>query len=129
LGTLPFALLPFSHLAGWAICLALFVRGAGMGAINIPSIAAAYASIPKETIPVATTAVNIVQRLGGPVATTALATFLHERIAMIPHISSVAQSVWNARAFAATFWVLCAFHAATVVAALRLPMWIHRVDL
>jgi MFS family permease len=128
LGTLPFVLFPCSDLAGWVIGLALFVRVAGMGAIGIPSIAAAYSSIAKETIPAATTAVNIVQRLGGPVATTTLATFLHERTAMIPHNSSVVQSIGNARAFAATFWVLCAFHAATVVAALRLPMWIHRID-
>ena len=128
LGTLPFVLFPYSVMAGWVICLALFVRGAGMGAIGIPSIAAAYSSIAKETIPAATTAVNIVQRLGGPVATTTLATFLHERTAMIPHNSSVVQSVGDTRAFAATFWVLCAFHAATVVAALRLPMWIHRIE-
>jgi EmrB/QacA subfamily drug resistance transporter len=128
LGTLSFVLFPSSDLAGWVIGLALFVRVAGMGAIGIPSIAAAYSSIAKETIPAATTAVNIVQRLGGRVATTTLATFLHERTAMIPHNSSVVQSIGNARAFAATFWVLCAFHAATVVAALRLPMWIHRID-
>jgi hypothetical protein len=65
LGTLPFALLRFSNLAEWAI--------------SIPPIAAANSSVPKETIPVATTAVNIVQWLGGPVAKMALATFLHER--------------------------------------------------
>ena len=128
LGTLPFALLPYSQLPVWAISLALFVRGAGMGSISIPSIAAAYASVPKEAIPVATTALNIVQRLGGPVATTVLATFLHARSAMIPHGSAVAQNVWNARAFAATFWLLCAIHAATLLAALRLPLWVHRAD-
>ncbi|WP_213807230.1 MDR family MFS transporter [Granulicella sp. dw_53] len=114
LGTLPFAFFGVRTIPLPVICVALFVRGLGMGAINIPSIAAAYASIPKQMIPVATTAINILQRLGGPVATMLLAIFLHSRMrggaAETPH------------AFAATFTVLCAIHALGVLAALRLPV-------
>src|ERR1700744_6632133 len=76
-GTLPFALFGVSGLSISAICFFLFVRGLGMGSINIPSIAAAYTSIPKPMIPFATTALNILQRLGGPIATTLLAISLH----------------------------------------------------
>jgi EmrB/QacA subfamily drug resistance transporter len=123
LGTLPFALLPLSVLPMWAVGTALFFRGLGMGAISIPSIAAAYSSIAKEEIPVATTAINIVQRLGGPVATTALAIFLHVRtVSLAPALGS---ATGTARAFTATFWFLCAFHMAVVFAALRLPLQVE----
>jgi MFS family permease len=96
-----------------------FVRGVGLGAISIPSIAAAYSSISKEAIPVATTAINIVQRLGGPVATTVLATYLHDRMTLESHHDALAQSASLARAFAATFWLLCLINVAVVVAALE----------
>lgn len=121
IGTLPFAFLPHSALAPWAICMAFFVRGVGMGSISIPSIAAAYSSIPAEAIPVATTAINIVQRLGGPAATTALAVFLHARTSSLSHASGLSPIGGNASAFTATLWLLCAFHAFTVLSALRLP--------
>jgi EmrB/QacA subfamily drug resistance transporter len=122
LGTLPFAFLPFTALSTWVICVALFIRGLGMGSIGIPSIAAAYSSIEREAIPVATTAINIVQRLGGPVATTALAIFLHAMTHSPLHDSGLSPAHDNAYAFTATLWLLCALHAATLFAALRLPL-------
>jgi MFS family permease len=121
-GTLPFALLPSAALSTWAICAALFVRGVGMGSISIPSIAAAYSSITKEAIPVATTAIYIVQRLGGPAATTALAIFLHARTSPTSHAFGLPPAHDSARAFTATMWLLCAFHGAAVLFALRLPL-------
>jgi EmrB/QacA subfamily drug resistance transporter len=127
-GTLPFAWFGSTHMPGWEICAALFVRGVGLGAISIPSIAAAYSSISKEAIPVATTAINIFQRLGGPVATTVLAIYLHARITLESHHDALAQSASLARAFAATFWLLCLIHVAVVVAASRLPLWAHQHD-
>ncbi len=75
-GTLPF--LWMVH-AGFSLPLTIacmFVRGAGQGGIGIPSISAAYSSVPKPRLSVATTALNVVQRLGGPVATTSLAIVL-----------------------------------------------------
>jgi Na+/melibiose symporter-like transporter len=112
-GTLPFAL-SGTAMSTTAIAVTLFVRGAGLASINIPSIAAAYSGIDKPLIPVATTALNIAQRLGGPAMTTLVAVFLHARM--------VAASGAVANAYAATFWLLCAVHAATVLAALRLPV-------
>lgn len=109
LGTLPLALFGGTTLPLAAVCVALFVRGAGQGGIGIPSISSAYASIPRPLIPVATTALNIVQRLGGPIATTILAIFLHARIANVAH------------AFAATFWLLVVVHGMTFLATRRLP--------
>jgi hypothetical protein len=46
----------------------------GQDATGIPSIAAAYAAVPREKLSLATMAVNIVQRLGGPTITTVIAT-------------------------------------------------------
>ena len=50
---------------------ALFIRGAGLSAIGIPSISAAYASVERADLPMATTALNIVcSTPGGPTLTT-----------------------------------------------------------
>ena len=109
LGTVPFALAgPETSL--FLLCGALFVRGFGVGSITIPSAAAAYASVPRESLSSATTAINICQRFGGPVGTTALALFLQHALAG-----------GAAPAYAATFWLLAALAAAGIVAASRLP--------
>lgn len=64
IGTLPFALagaeLPVEVLAA-----ALLVRGFGVGSITLPSAAAAYSSVTRESLGHATTAINICQRFGG----------------------------------------------------------------
>ncbi len=114
LGTLPFALLHSAGLSAPVVCAALFARGAGLGCITIPSISAAYASIPKEHMPVATTAINIVQRLGGPVATTFLALFLQ--------YSTSVHSLDRQAAFGGTFLVFCVIHALAIPSALCLPL-------
>jgi hypothetical protein len=72
-GTLPFLWMTQRGLTTAGVEIGLFLRSAGQGAIGIPTISAAYASVPKEKLSFATTAVNIVQRIGGPVATIAIA--------------------------------------------------------
>ncbi len=109
-GTLPFALLDNNLFPLIAVVSALVVRGVGMSAINIPSMTSAYTSVPADALPVATTALNIVQRLGGPIGTAALAVFLHSRL-----------SNHAAAAFSQTFWLLCAIHALSLGSALLLP--------
>jgi EmrB/QacA subfamily drug resistance transporter len=116
LGTLPFALGPWRALAPWILSAALFVRGAGLGAISLPSLAAAYAGIAPERIPSATTVINIVQRLGGPLATMALALVLN---AGTPHLAGARP---DPASFALAFWLLCGLHGATMLSALRLPL-------
>jgi len=113
LGTLPFALFGAHGLSIAMVCVFLFVRGVGMSSIGIPSVTAAYSGLPKSTIPIATTSINIAQRFGGPVVTMLLAIFLQYR--MKAHVGD------TPRAFVATFWVLCAVHIGGIVAALRLP--------
>jgi MFS family permease len=113
IGTLPFVLVGVVEISDFVICLFLWVRGLGLGAINIPSMSSAYANIARDQLPVATTALNIVQRLGGPIATTCLALWLHT--SMTGRASSAPA------AFASTFAVFCVLHALGVVAAYTIP--------
>jgi EmrB/QacA subfamily drug resistance transporter len=115
------ATLPFIWLASHGVVLtvlacALFVRGIGLSAVGIPSISAAYASVRKQDLPMATTSLNIVQRLGGPTLTTLCATFLGWRLGMAQ------SSAGLSGAFTAAFLLLCGLHALLFAAALRLPL-------
>jgi hypothetical protein len=93
-----------------------------MSSISIPSISAAYSSIPKAAVPIATTALNIVQRIGGPVATTIIAIFLHRRVATQMSTGNLLTTRPGAAAFTATLWLLCGWNALIFLAALRLPV-------
>ena len=63
----------------------------------------------------ATTALNIVQRLGGPTLTTLCATVLSMRLATVHSQASVSG------AFTIGFALLCGFHALLILTAMRLP--------
>src|SRR5580700_2306107 len=102
LGTLPFLYLSAKHFSLGILAVTLFVRGMGMSAVGIPSISAAYASVRKEELPMATTSLNIVQRLGGPTLTTVCATFLGWRLAVV-------HSEGMSSAFTMSFVLLCIF--------------------
>lgn len=110
IGTLPFAFAGPQTPLAW-LCLALFVRGFGVGSITIPSAAAAYASVPRESLSSATTAINICQRFGGPVGTTGLALFLQHQL----------QTALPNAAYIATFWLLAGLATCGLIAASRLP--------
>src|ERR1700723_3879638 len=115
-GTLPFLYLASHGLVFTVLAGALFVRGIGLSAVGIPSISAAYASVRKQDLPMATTSLNIVQRLGGPTLTTLCATFLGWRLGMAQSSASLSS------AFTAAFLLLCGLHALVFAAALRLPL-------
>lgn len=74
--TLPMLYLAAQGLSLWVLTPALLLRGMGMSGIGLPSLTAAYASVDRKKMPMATTSLNIVQRLGGPTMTTLCATFL-----------------------------------------------------
>jgi hypothetical protein len=83
----------------------------GQGAIGLPSITAAYMAVPKRELPMATTSMNIVQRLGGPTLTTLCATLLAWAMG---HESQTS-------AFALAFGFLCVIHVGVLVSTLQLP--------
>jgi EmrB/QacA subfamily drug resistance transporter len=116
IGTLPFvvadASTPYAVLG-----VAMFVRGFGGGSITIPSAAAAYSSVPRESLGHATTAINICQRFGGPAGSAGLAILL--QFALI-HAATTDQ------AYHWAFWGLAATAAAGLLAASRLPGYTPR---
>jgi EmrB/QacA subfamily drug resistance transporter len=121
LATLTFLYLSSQHFNLTILVLALFVRGVGMSAVGIPSISSAYASVRKEELPMATTALNIVQRLGGPTLTTLCATVLGVRLAGHSQASV-------SGAFTIGFALLCGFHALLILAAARLPRDLETIE-
>ena len=115
LGTLILLYLSGHHLNLTILAGALFMRGMGMSAVGVPSISAAYAAVRMEDLPMATTSLNIVQRLGGPTLTTFCATLLGWRLAVAHSHSG------EASAFTISFILLFCLHALLICAALRLP--------
>jgi EmrB/QacA subfamily drug resistance transporter len=115
-GTLPFVYLASHGLAIAILACALFIRGMGLSAVGVPSISAAYSSVRREDLPMATTALNIVMRIGGPTLTTVCATFLGWRLGPAYSRDAILS------AFTAAFLLLCTFHALLFAAAMRLPL-------
>jgi predicted MFS family arabinose efflux permease len=64
-GTLPFIWLAGHGLSVAVLACALFLRGVGLSAVGIPSVSAAYASVKKRDLPMATTSLNIRSVLEG----------------------------------------------------------------
>jgi MFS family permease len=119
-GTLPFIWLASHGLSVAVLACALFLRGVGLSAVGIPSVSAAYASVKKRELPMATTAINIASRLGGPTMTTLCATFLGWSLGSgHSHLSL-------SSAFVAAFILLCLLHALLFAASLRLPLSIDK---
>jgi MFS family permease len=118
LGTLPFLYMIQNQLSPTLIVISLFARGAGQGAIGIPSLAAAYSSLRKGMLAVGTTAINIVQRLGGPMATTAMA--------IVMSLSATYFPVSGPRAFMIPFVAFIGLHLLVLGSASRLPVLVHQ---
>ena len=114
-GTLPFIYMANHGLVIPVLACALFIRGVGMSAVSVPSISAAYSSVKREDLPMATTTLNIVMRIGGPTLTTICATFLGWRLGSAPSHDGMLS------AFGAAFILLCTFQVLLIAAALRLP--------
>jgi len=109
-GTVPFLWMALNQYSAPMTIICLLARGIGQGLTGIPTISAAYASIPKDRLSIATTALNIVQRIGGPMTTTALAIV----------IASTA-GVPGPRAFLLPFLALNLLQLLVLGSALRLP--------
>ncbi|GAN55768.1 DHA2 family efflux MFS transporter permease subunit [Tanticharoenia sakaeratensis] len=113
-GTVPLAFMAHGHLVVAGLLAALFLRGIGISAIGVPAMSAGYMAVPKRDLPMATTALNIVQRLGGPTGTTLCAAALGW------HFSPAAHG-HPADALVAAFIILCGLHGLLVFATRRLP--------
>lgn len=117
--TVPFIYLASHGLVSTLAAGALFVRGVGLSGIGIPSISAAYSSVKRQDLPMATTTLNLVMRMGGPTLTTICATFLGWRLAA--HTTAPASG-----AYGDAFVLLCGLHLVLSAAAMRLPRWVRK---
>jgi hypothetical protein len=98
-----------------------------------PAMAAAYNTLPRSAVPRATTAINILQRVGGSLGTAILVVVLdlHITAAVGPADASgiavaggtppPAEAAGLAGAFGATFWWVMGITALALVPALFLP--------
>jgi len=118
LGMCPFLWMIHGQVSLPAAVVCLFVTGAGQGTINIPSISAAYASVSRDRLAVANTAINIVQRLGGPLAVTIMA--------IVMSLSGTHASAFGPRTFMIAFLLLIGLNLLVLGAASRLPVLIHQ---
>lgn len=117
LGTFPFLWMAHTEYSMPAALAGLVLRGMGQGATGIPSLAAAYASVPKDRLGFATTSMNIVQRLGGPILTTALS--------VVVSFSMHAEAASKAHSFEIPFLALLLFQLVVLGSAIQLPKRIH----
>jgi hypothetical protein len=92
-GTVP--LIGLQAGSGWLLpALGLLLRGFGMGLTMTALMASSYANLPHASIPRATSAYNVLNRVGGALGTAVLATVLtHQLTTVLP-----------AEAFSATMW-------------------------
>ena len=89
----------------------LVVRGAGLGSATIAVIAGAFASVPRDEVPDASSTTRIVQQVGGSFGAAALAVILAGQVA----------SLGLAGAFDVAFWWAIGFGVLAVLPALLLP--------
>jgi len=117
-GMFPFLWMTQNQFSPALTVISLLVAGVGQGTISIPSLSAAYASVPREKLAVATTAINIVQRLGGPLATTAMVVIMSLWAPYFP--------AFGPRPFTIAFVFLTGLHLLMLGATSRLPAFIHQ---
>ena len=110
LGLVPFA---FADATGGALLLLAgqFVLGLGTGAVMLPIMTLAMASLSGPEVPRASAAFSVVQRVGAPFGVTVVAVLLQSSLASNGQLD----------AFHSTFWWVIAFSAVPLVLGLLLP--------
>jgi MFS family permease len=95
----------------------LVIRGAGLGAVTIPIMAAAYLGLRPSQVPHASIATRITMQLGGAFGAAVIAMILQAQIAA--HASG--GLVGLATAFDNSFWWSLGLTALAIIPALFLP--------
>jgi EmrB/QacA subfamily drug resistance transporter len=106
--TVPFALIGAHTSIAW-LCIAMVVRGAGMGASFMPAMTAAFAALERSQISHATPQLNVLNRVGGSIGTTVLAVVL-ANAELHAHSKSAA-----AHAYGTAFWWSVGMATAAVI--------------
>jgi EmrB/QacA subfamily drug resistance transporter len=123
-----------AHTSFALLALSLFVRGIGFGFVMMPAISAAYQTLSGPQVPRASTAINIVQRVGGSIGTALVAVVLEHQIRVqvhglaggltgastAPHAAVAKVAAPFATAFGNTFWWIVGLTVVALVPALFL---------
>lgn len=115
LGTIPFAFAG-AHTSNIVLILALMIRGAGLGGITIPVMAAAYLGLGKTEVPQASIAIRILQTIGGAFGPAILAVIVE-----IQTTSDALSSMVSA--FNMAFWWAIGFSVIAAVPAFFLQQF------
>jgi len=123
----------------WLLCADFVVMGIGMGLTMMPTMSAAYQTLRRAAVARATTALNIIQQVGGAVGTALLSVLLSDAIAdklsalgggaaaaggsasSIPPELRAQVAPFVAEAFGSTFAWAVVLLALSIVPALLLP--------
>jgi EmrB/QacA subfamily drug resistance transporter len=97
--------------------LSLVVRGAGLGAVTIPVMAAAYLGLAPGQVHNASTVTRISQQIGGAFGTAILAMILTTQL----HAHAASGLPGQASAFGTAFWWSLGLTAIAIIPALALP--------
>ncbi|MNM52011.1 putative transport protein HsrA [compost metagenome] len=116
LGTLPLALAGSSTSYIW-LTAALIVRGAGLGGVFLPVMAASFQGLRPGQIPHASSATRIIQQVGGAFGASVLAVILENRLTGAASMSAAAR----VDAFQYTFWWSLGFTVIGLIPAALLP--------
>jgi EmrB/QacA subfamily drug resistance transporter len=106
--TVPFGLIG-AHTSIAVLCVAMFFRGAGMGASFMPAMTAAFAALDRSEVSHATPQLNVLNRIGGSIGTTILAVVLANGVR---HAHTPAAA---AHAYGTAFWWSVAMAVAALV--------------
>ena len=113
LASVPFGLISDTTSIGW-LCVAMVVRGFGIGLAFMPAMAAAFASLERLELSDATPQMNVFQRVGGSIGTAVLAVVL-QRASVGARTPAAAAS-----AFGTSFWWATGMTVAALVPSLIL---------
>ncbi|WP_312858436.1 DHA2 family efflux MFS transporter permease subunit [Pseudonocardia pini] len=95
------------------LAASLFVRGLGIAMIGAPVMTIVYSTIDRAEVPRASTALNLLNTIGGSLGTAVLAVILQNRLdARGPDLAA---------AFADSFWWVLGFCLVAAVGVVRLP--------
>jgi EmrB/QacA subfamily drug resistance transporter len=106
--TIPFGLIG-AHTSIAELCVAMVLRGAGMGASFMPAMTAAFAALDRSEVSHATPQLNVLNRIGGSIGTTILAVVLADALRGA-HSANAA-----AHAYGTAFWWSVAMAGAALV--------------
>ncbi|NDZ96961.1 multidrug efflux MFS transporter [Streptomyces sp. SID6673] len=139
IGTIPFTHVHADTSYVW-LSVALFVRGMGLGAVMMPTIAGAYSNLSVESVSRAAPTLSAIQQVGASLGSALLVTALTQRFTHeltshgIPatgggtdQISSAPPEVMSkvspllSEAFGFAFWVAFALTAVILIPAMFLP--------